>query len=156
MGNLWRDGIPKYYEFKIARYYLYFTSHCVIECMHVHASDRKLTESGSAKFFVRENGDTVLQNRGILNDREINIFLKRHRKPRRLRLRGVSVSNMDTSYLLANWHYSICSFKCKIRFCFNLASILAVSVPQVIYFVNQNETCQSRTRPGSTCKSIHF
>ena len=53
---------------------LYFTSHCVIECMHVHASDRKLTESGSAKFFVRENGDTVLQNRGILNDREIRII----------------------------------------------------------------------------------
>ena len=66
--------MPKYYEFKIAGYYLYFTSHCVIECMHVHASDRKLTESGSAKFFVRENGDTVLQNRGILNDREIRII----------------------------------------------------------------------------------
>lgn len=64
----------KYYEFKIAGYYLYFTSHCIIECMHVHASDRKLTESGSAKFFVRENGDTVLQNRGILNDREIRII----------------------------------------------------------------------------------
>ena len=66
--------MPKDYEFKIAGYYLYFTSHCVIECMHVHASDRKLTESGSAKFFVRENGDTVLQNRGILNDREIRII----------------------------------------------------------------------------------
>ena len=56
--------MPKYYEFKIAGYYLYFTSHCIIECMHVHASDRKLTESGSAKFFVREDGDTVLQNNG--------------------------------------------------------------------------------------------
>lgn len=66
--------MPKYYEFKIAGYYLYFTSHCIIECMHVHASDRKLTESGSAKFFVREDGDTVLQNRGILNDREIRII----------------------------------------------------------------------------------
>ena len=66
--------MPKYYEIKIAGYYLYFTSHCIIECMHVHASDRKLTESGSAKFFVRENGDTVLQNRGILNDREIRII----------------------------------------------------------------------------------
>ena len=44
--------MPKYYELKIAGYYLYFTSYCVIECMHVHASDRKLTESGSAKFFV--------------------------------------------------------------------------------------------------------
>lgn len=32
--------MPKYYEFKIARYYLYFTSYCVIECMHVHASNQ--------------------------------------------------------------------------------------------------------------------
>ena len=63
--------MPKYYEYKIAGYYLYFTSYCVIECMHVHASDRKLTEAGSAKFFVKDNGDSVLQNRGILNDREI-------------------------------------------------------------------------------------
>ena len=63
--------MPKYYDFKVCGYYLYFTSHCVIECMHVHASDRKLTESGSAKFFVKSDGDTVLQNRGILNDREI-------------------------------------------------------------------------------------
>ena len=61
--------MPKYYEFKIAGYYLYFTSYCVIECMHVHASDRRLTEAGSAKFFVRDNGDTVLQERGILTDR---------------------------------------------------------------------------------------
>ena len=42
--------------------------------MHVHASDRKLTEAGSAKFFVRDNGETVLQNRGILNDRKIRII----------------------------------------------------------------------------------
>ena len=40
--------------------------------MHVHASDRKLTEAGSAKFFVKANGDAILQNRGILTDREIN------------------------------------------------------------------------------------
>ena len=63
--------MPKYYEFKVAGYYLYFTSFCTIECMHVHASDRKLTEAGSAKFFVKENGDTFLQNNGILNNREI-------------------------------------------------------------------------------------
>ena len=35
------------------------------------SSDRKLTETGSAKFFVKDNGDTLVQNRGILNDREI-------------------------------------------------------------------------------------
>lgn len=64
--------MPKYYEFKVAGYYLYFTSHCVIECMHVHASDKRLTEAGSAKFFVKENGDTVLQEQGILTEREVH------------------------------------------------------------------------------------
>ena len=63
--------MPKFYDFKVCGYYLYFTSHCIIECMHVHASDRRLTEAGSAKLFVRSNGDTVLQNRGILSDREL-------------------------------------------------------------------------------------
>lgn len=64
--------MPKYYEFKVAGYYLYFTSFCVVECMHVHVSDKKLTEAGSAKFFVKGNGDSVLQNKGILTDREIS------------------------------------------------------------------------------------
>lgn len=71
--------MPKYYEFKVAGYYLYFTSFCMVECMHVHASDRKLTEAGSAKFFVKDNGDTILQNKGILNEREctkIQAFIK--------------------------------------------------------------------------------
>lgn len=64
--------MPKYYEFKVAGYYLYFTSFCVVECMHVHASNKKLTEAGSAKFFVKGNGDSVLQNKRILTDREIS------------------------------------------------------------------------------------
>lgn len=64
--------MPKYYEYKVAGYYLYFTSFCTVECMHVHASDRKLTEAGSAKFFVKENGDSVIQNKGVLTDKEIN------------------------------------------------------------------------------------
>ena len=63
--------MPKYFDFKVCGYYLYFTSHCIVECMHVHASDRKLTEQGSAKFFVKSNGDTLLQSRGLLNDREV-------------------------------------------------------------------------------------
>ena len=63
--------MPKYYEFKVAGYYLYFTSFCVVDCMHVHASDKKLTEAGSAKFFVKGNGDSVLQNKRILTDWEI-------------------------------------------------------------------------------------
>lgn len=64
--------MPKYYEYKVAGYYLYFTSFCTVECMHVHASDRKLTEAGSAKFFVKENGDSVIQNKGVLTDKELN------------------------------------------------------------------------------------
>ena len=73
--------MPKYYEFKVCGYYLYFTSFCIVECMHVHASDRKLSEEGSAKLFVKSNGDTVVQNRGILTDKElhqIQRFIKIH------------------------------------------------------------------------------
>lgn len=51
-------------------------SHCIIECMHVHASDRRLTEEASAKLFVKQNGDTVIQNSGILTDRELNKIQK--------------------------------------------------------------------------------
>lgn len=63
--------MPKFYPFKIAGYYLYFTSKCIVEAMHVHASDSRLSEDGSAKFFVKGNGDSVVQNKGILNDREV-------------------------------------------------------------------------------------
>lgn len=63
--------MPKYFNFKICGYYLYFTSHCIVECMHAHASDSRLTEGGSAKFFIKRNGDTVLQERGVLTDKEI-------------------------------------------------------------------------------------
>ena len=30
--------MPKYYEFKVCGYYLYYTASCVIEAMHVHNS----------------------------------------------------------------------------------------------------------------------
>ena len=63
--------MPKYYAFKVFGYYLYFTSHCIVEAMHVHASDSKLTEAGAAKFFVMGNGDTRVENRGVLTDIEI-------------------------------------------------------------------------------------
>ena len=71
--------MPKYYEFKVCGYYLYFTSKCIVEAMHVHASDSKLTEAGSGKFFVKDNGDTVVQNQGRISDihtREIQRFIK--------------------------------------------------------------------------------
>lgn len=75
--------MPKYYDFKVYGYYLYFTSHCIIECMHVHASDRKMTEAGSAKLFVQSDGSTRIQERGLLNDRElhgIQSFIKENYK----------------------------------------------------------------------------
>lgn len=66
--------MPKYYDFKVCGYFLYFTAHCIVECMHVHASDSRLTEGGSAKLFVRSDGSSVLQNRGHLTDRELRII----------------------------------------------------------------------------------
>lgn len=66
--------MPKYYDFKVCGYFLYFTAHCIVECMHVHSSDRKLTEAGSAKFFVRSDGSSALQNRWQLSDRELRII----------------------------------------------------------------------------------
>jgi len=70
--------MPKYYDFKVSGYYLYFTSFCVIECMHAHASDRKLTEAGSAK-----DGETVIAEKGLLTDRDlrkIQLFIKENYK----------------------------------------------------------------------------
>ena len=66
--------MPKYFAEKVFGHWLYFTSHCILEAMHVHASDKHLTEANSAKFFVREDGSTVLKKRGDLTEREINII----------------------------------------------------------------------------------
>ena len=85
--------MPKYYDFKVMGYYLYFTSHCIIECMHVRASDSKLTEGGSAKFFVKSDGTTVLQTRGILSDKEmhgIQEFIKENYKEMYLKWSSMS------------------------------------------------------------------
>ena len=85
--------MPKYYEFKVCGYYLYYTASCVIEAMHVHASDRKLTESASAKFFVKNNGDTTVEKQGKLNEREIKkirAFIKSHYKEIYLKWREIA------------------------------------------------------------------
>ena len=75
--------MPKYFNFKICGYYLYFTSHCILEAMHVHASDSELREKGSAKFFVKGNGETTVENQGRLTDKEcliIRKYIKLHYK----------------------------------------------------------------------------
>jgi hypothetical protein len=58
----------------ICGYYLYFTSHCIIEAMHVHASDRRLSESGSAKLFVKGDGETEVQSQGMLTEKQLRII----------------------------------------------------------------------------------
>ncbi|MCQ2548483.1 MAG: DUF4160 domain-containing protein [Lachnospiraceae bacterium] len=68
--------MPKYFRDKIADHYLYFTSECIIEAMHVHASDKKLTEANSAKFYVKGDGSTVMKKRGDLTDAEIHKIQK--------------------------------------------------------------------------------
>lgn len=68
--------MPKYFSFKVCGYYLYFTSHCVVECMHAHASDEELTEAGSAKFFVRGDGSSRMANQGKLTEREASQIQK--------------------------------------------------------------------------------
>jgi len=44
--------------------------------MHVHASDKKLTEADSAKFFVKADGTAVMQKRGDLTDSQITTIEK--------------------------------------------------------------------------------
>lgn len=71
--------MPKYTNDIVAGYVLYFTSKCVIEAMHVHARDRELSEIGSAKLFVYDNGDTKIQQWGTVNDqdmRKIQAYIK--------------------------------------------------------------------------------
>lgn len=80
--------MPKYFAYKVYGYFLYFTSHCIVEAMHVHASDGKLTEEGAAKFFVREDGSSRVMERGRLDDRElsgIQAFIAMHYREMYLR-----------------------------------------------------------------------
>ena len=54
--------MPKYFDFKVAGCFLYFTSKCVVEAMHVHANhDGKLRETGAAKFFVTNPEKNTIQ-----------------------------------------------------------------------------------------------
>ncbi len=63
--------MPRYTADIVAGYVLYFTSKCVIEAMHVHASDREMTEKNSAKLFVYDNGDTKVERSGPVNNTDM-------------------------------------------------------------------------------------
>ena len=66
--------MPKYTGDIVAGYTLYFTSKCVIEAMHVHASDKELSEIGSAKLYVYDNGDTRIERWGTVNEHDMKII----------------------------------------------------------------------------------
>lgn len=68
--------MPKYTSDIIAGYTLYFTTKCVVEAMHVHASNKQLSESGSVKLFVYDNGDTRIENWGTANEHEMEKIRK--------------------------------------------------------------------------------
>ena len=68
-------GCPHKRLVKLASFFL--------KAKSLHASDRKLTEAGSAKFFVKSNGDTTVEKQGTLTEREvrkIRAFIKEHYK----------------------------------------------------------------------------
>jgi len=63
--------MPKYYCFKVCGHILYFTTHCTVEAMHVHAGNEEMDERLAAKFFVKANGDSEIQKVGDLKPRQI-------------------------------------------------------------------------------------
>ena len=73
--------MPKYYDYKVGNYYLYFTDKCIVEAFHVHASNKGMKEAGSAKFFVYSNGDTSIVKTGRLTKHSLTTiqrFIKKH------------------------------------------------------------------------------
>lgn len=64
--------MPDYFKYMISGYRLYFTSSCVVEAFHAHASNkRKHNESTAAKFFIYDNGDSRLVKQGDLKAQDV-------------------------------------------------------------------------------------
>lgn len=68
--------MPKYTSDIVAGYTLYFTSKCVVEAMHVHASDKEMSVKNSAKLYVYENGDTKIMQNGGINEPDMILIQK--------------------------------------------------------------------------------
>ena len=68
--------MPKFTQDMVAGHYLYFTSLDKGEAFHAHASSRRLVEAGSAKFWVFDNGDTEVADKGTLAPHEITKIRK--------------------------------------------------------------------------------
>lgn len=63
--------MPKYTSDVVAGYILYFTSKCVVEAMHVHASDKEMSQNDSAKLFVLKDGSTKVERTGCVNEKDM-------------------------------------------------------------------------------------
>ncbi|MCQ2209248.1 MAG: DUF4160 domain-containing protein [Paludibacteraceae bacterium] len=62
---------------KVGNCILYFTSECIVEAFHVHASHQpSKNRSTAAKFFVGEDGDTTVEQTGDLKAAEIAAIRK--------------------------------------------------------------------------------
>lgn len=75
--------MPKYTSDIVAGYTLYFTSKCIVEAMHVHASDKALSQNVSAKLYVYENGDTKVERFGQVSEtdmKRIQRYIKNNHK----------------------------------------------------------------------------
>ena len=50
----------KFLNLMVKGYKLYFTAHCINEPLHIHASDKQLTETGSLKLWMDMHGNTII------------------------------------------------------------------------------------------------
>ena len=66
--------MPKYTNDIIAGYTLYFTSKCIVEAMHVHASDKALNADAAAKLYVYENGESLIKRKGMVSDKDMKLI----------------------------------------------------------------------------------
>ena len=62
--------------------------------MHVHASDKRLTEKGSAKLFVKPDGETIVQRQGVVSESDMKKY--------------VSISNLIMRLCLKFGHKILC------------------------------------------------
>ena len=73
--------MPKFYEGKIEGCDLYFTSLCILEAFHAHASDNGMRRRGAAKFFIFDDGTSSVEMDGKLSKKQISaiqVYIKRN------------------------------------------------------------------------------
>lgn len=66
----------KFFKYPVCGYYLYHTAKCGVEPIHIHASDKHLTEKGSAKIWMSRYGDTKVAHQGNISDADMKEIRK--------------------------------------------------------------------------------